>query len=314
MRYAKLQTVLFFGCTVSVFLYLPTAAQTQGMFDNAVKAYNNHQYGQAISSFRSLLDSNPKFDLAHYYLGLSYHSSNQRNLARAEYEWLLKNGQNPSLKSYAAAALQHLGIKAIESDKVDNGSSRNSSTDKKPHGAGSPALVNNPSAFFINSSAGGGGSKDCGPACLAMIFRAYNKYPGSFKSWSPSDLIHQSRVLMTGSDVQENTTLEQVEESMAKAGYRTDRFDGVDKLDSALKEGKLVMIVGSPGRKGSYGARLGTDASEGHYVVVTGKRFGQYIINDPNFHGPVEITRDEMSSFLDFYKGQYSGCCIAISL
>lgn len=297
-----------------------------------VQAYNRGAYSEAIKLL-SPYANGKEADLARYYMGLSYQALNQRGQAYAEYNWLVGHSHNQTLRANALIGMQRL-TSAQPGRSTSTSSTTRTATASANGGVGNYApmsagalhasaalsmpsvrCAHDPNSYFINGTDSGGGNRDCGPSCLSMIFKAYNRYPNNMRNPEPKDLIKSTRLLMTGHDTQVNTTFEEVVAAAHTAGYRTDRFDGIDQVDRSIRQGKLVMMCGSPMANGAYGARSGYNPAtpnEGHYIVVTGASSGEYSINDPNLRGSFEISRAELEAFLKFYEGQYTGRCIAI--
>ncbi|HEY9792988.1 MAG TPA: hypothetical protein V6D22_21480 [Candidatus Obscuribacterales bacterium] len=73
-----------------------------------VQAYNAHQYKQALSYFSNAERGVPTSPEVHYYLGLCYQSLNQMSLARQQYQWVVQQADNPTLRGEATAALQQI--------------------------------------------------------------------------------------------------------------------------------------------------------------------------------------------------------------
>lgn len=71
-------------------------------------SYKNCKYSQAAGQFEAFNAQQPGNTAAHYYLALCYHNLNQQAQARREYEWVIKNGSDPSLKANATAGMQLL--------------------------------------------------------------------------------------------------------------------------------------------------------------------------------------------------------------
>jgi hypothetical protein len=294
----------------------------QSTFESAVTSYKKGSYAQAIKFLKICQQAQgttgkiPRSDLIHYYLALSLQGQNQRKQAGEEYDWILKNSSDPSLRAYAVVGAERLsGAKGAS--QAPNASTNTTEVSAKPQVVESRAVaIRDPNSYFMNWHDCGANARDCGPVCLAMILTAFNHFPPNRASRSPHDLIRAARVLMTGKDTEENTTLEQVVDAAHKVGLRTDRSDGIKHVDTSLAQGKLVMVCGSPLVKGSFGTRIGyseSAANEGHYMVVTGVTQGEYSISDPNLHESIPISRTELETFLSFYNGRFPGCSIAIS-
>ncbi|MDR3615407.1 MAG: C39 family peptidase [Candidatus Obscuribacterales bacterium] len=314
----------FFALSVTIAIAvfaIPSASCLESTFESAVVAYKQGSFAQSIKLLKSCQQAQgtvgkmPKSDLIHYYLALAFQGQNQKTQACEEYDWILKNSNDATLRTYAVIGAQRL-TGAKEAVRA-NGASTNT-TGQAGHAATSSRsiAIRDANSYFMNWHDCGANARDCGPVCLAMILTAYNHFPPNSASRSPHDVIRAVRVLMTGKDSEENTTLEQVVDTAHKVALRTDRSDGIKHVDTALAQGKLVMVCGSPLVKGSFGTRIGYDesaANEGHYMVVTGVTHGEYSVSDPNLHESITISRTELETFLSFYNGRFPGCSIAIS-
>ena len=82
-------------------------AKPQG-FDQAVAAYNNHQYAQALSQFQAIGRANPSDAMTHYYTGLCYQYLSQMSAAKQEYAWVSEHSADPALLGNARQALDEL--------------------------------------------------------------------------------------------------------------------------------------------------------------------------------------------------------------
>ncbi len=78
----------------------------------AIETYNKRQYRQAFSSFAALAQKKPADASVQYYLGLCYYQLGDKTRARKHFEWIFESPADSSIKSRAAAALNHmLGVK-----------------------------------------------------------------------------------------------------------------------------------------------------------------------------------------------------------
>jgi thioredoxin 1 len=74
----------------------------------AVDEYNKGHYSQALASFKQIVKTHPNSVFCHYYMGLCYQRLNQIALARQEYNWVVQNSLDTSMKPYAQRALGQL--------------------------------------------------------------------------------------------------------------------------------------------------------------------------------------------------------------
>lgn len=272
------------------------AAQANSAFDAGVRAYKEGSYAQAVQLLNSSLNERQN-DLTHYYLALCYVGLNQKSQASSHYDWIIRNSTNATLKSYAVTGLQRFCLA------------------QQGRGAQPGAAPSDPALYLITSDACG--SLDCGPSTLAMVFKAFNKFPPTYTTLNPKYLVKATRLWLTGRDVQETTGLGQMESAAKRMGFKVDRFDGTEHIDPFLQQGRLVIVVGNMMVNGSYGKRMympDTSKTLGHYILVTGKSGDMYNINDVNIPKPFKISFEELDVFEKFLDGKEYGRCIAIGL
>ncbi|MBU6451514.1 MAG: hypothetical protein KGS72_07035 [Cyanobacteria bacterium REEB67] len=70
-----------------------------------ISLYNSGQFGQALPLLEKAARQSPYDATRHYYLGLCYQAQKQSTLAKAQFQWVAANAPDPTLKSYAAKAL-----------------------------------------------------------------------------------------------------------------------------------------------------------------------------------------------------------------
>ncbi len=301
-----------------------SAPAQQASYADGVKAYNQGHYSQAITLLKACADGpqgkGSQADLIHYYLGMAYQAANQRGLASSEYTWVYNNSRNAALKANAAVGFQRLGGKsqAMPVSSATGGGvvSPAAGAQALPRGG---LCSRDPKTFFIDKREYLGGLLDCGPACMIMIFKAFNKFPPNFPS-DPAKMVSAERHLMTGKDDQEQySTVDHILNGAHQAGYRTDRFDGLERLDYWLKQGVPVISLGAPNGPGCFGPRAGyasTQAADaGHYLVITHLQNGVYGVNDINQPGPIEMTNAEMTAWINGngFNGRYQLRNVALS-
>ncbi len=319
---------------------LPATGAAESSLEKAIFAYNKKQYAESAAQFKSICEAQPSNEIAHYYLALSYHALQRRREALQEYNWLLKNGSSDTIRNNA-----QLGIKSLYARRDEN-SVRNSGTEgggasngvkaksadrafpltaaaSATHNADSQPPADPRSYFFtqINDPKynrdASAYNRNCGPTCLAMVFKRFNKYPSNFRSTDPQYLIQQCRILISGSAGENSdTNAKQICAAARGAGYAADRIDTIEEIDQAISQGRMVIVVGNPFKQGSYGYRVGYAPFEGgHFILVTGRAANLYVVNDPYYlQGPLNLSSGELQGFISLYKGKYSGNCVAIGL
>ncbi len=169
--------------------------------------------------------------------------------------------------------------------------------------------LSNPNSFFMtqfpskwNPDGPPGLSENCGPASLAMAFKAFHMSPDGSNPDDHEKLIDATRIAMTGSnDVHKGTGYDQVLNGARKGHLHADMVSGVDGIDSALDEGRMVVAGGNPAK--AYGGRLSNGEYShydgGHFILVVGRQGENYIINDPLSRvGSMIISRKEMIAYL----------------
>lgn len=180
-----------------------------------------------------------------------------------------------------------------------------------------------------------GGDKDesngnCGPTSLAMALRLVGlQVPGTSSGDSPQTVIDRSRLAMHPHDASGDgldeagqrspdehrraTGYGHLRRGAEAAGARTEFLRGLPDLQRALGDGQPVILVGNPGGKQGYAARLGQGA-EDHIIVISGfdAERGTYTINDPAQRGgPLTITQAELQSFVREGSGTHYGMAVS---
>ncbi|HEY9857786.1 MAG TPA: C39 family peptidase [Stenomitos sp.] len=145
-------------------------------------------------------------------------------------------------------------------------------------------------------------SANCGPACLAMAFKAF----GSVDPKAPPQaLIRHMRRAITGSandlDV---TSLDDVRQAAERFGLETGLVYGPEAVQAALQAGRLVIAAGNPR---AYNARFAAKDyqafSGAHFVLVTQADADGYWINDPLSRvGALHITAPELAAFMGYRR------------
>jgi hypothetical protein len=271
--------------------------------DAAIKDYQQRSYGQAVQKFTVATALNPNNELAHYYLALCNQALHRRQEARSEYEWVTTHAKNTSLINNARLGLRALGEAA------------------SAPGGSYAAIAPTANAYFftqINDPKWNRNAAqqtlNCGPTCLAMTFKRFEKYPSHFLSKDPQYLIEATRIMMTGSEEDTGTNCAQVVTGATKGGLKAERLDGIEAVDEALASGQMVISSGNPFVSGSYGHRVGFQPfNNGHFILVTGKSGGYYVVNDPYYvQGPINLSSGELSAFMSFWIGKFTGNAVAV--
>ncbi len=75
---------------------------------SAVKAFNERRFGEALSQFDKLDHSGYCCDTVHYYLARCYQQLSQVAAAQQNYELVMTNSRNPTLRAYSQMAYDQL--------------------------------------------------------------------------------------------------------------------------------------------------------------------------------------------------------------
>lgn len=143
-------------------------------------------------------------------------------------------------------------------------------------------------------------SANCGPACLAMAFKAYGL---ADPDDSAQGLIRTARLAITGSVNDFSTTsLEGIRRAAERQGLETGVVYGPEAVAAALEAGRLVILAGNPR---AYNTRFGDREyqafSGAHFVLVTGLDAEGAWINDPLSRvGAVRISHAELAAFMGY--------------
>ncbi|HEY9787317.1 MAG TPA: C39 family peptidase [Candidatus Obscuribacterales bacterium] len=173
------------------------------------------------------------------------------------------------------------------------------------------------------------GSNDCGPASLAMVFKRFGFSPNGVDLNNTPQLISDVRLLMTGTRAQSYTTADgqvvqiytdtdqvvNVARRMDPSAYVTTNFS---EVDSALKQGKMIVMAGNPG---PYNSGMTTDQyardmtnggvyTGGHFITVVAGNGGQFLIHDPASKiGPLIVSRSQLEGY---FNGPQGGAMVII--
>ncbi len=153
-------------------------------------------------------------------------------------------------------------------------------------------------------------SANCGPACLAMAFKAYGL---ADPADSGQGLIRKVRLAMTGAaNDLAATSLAGIRRTAQRQGLATALVFGPGAVTAAVAAGRLVVLAGNPQ---AYNTRFGVKDyqtfSGAHFVLVTGVDADGYWINDPLSRvGALHITAAELATFMG-YRGWDLGLSLA---
>lgn len=81
------------------------------VLEQAISAYKGHRYAEAVAQFDAYSKQAAADQAtAHYYMGLCYQCLNQVGRAQSEFQWVVANGRDQSLRSYAQTAINQLDV------------------------------------------------------------------------------------------------------------------------------------------------------------------------------------------------------------
>lgn len=181
-----------------------------------------------------------------------------------------------------------------------------------------PGVPSDPNAFFFNqfrhakwNPNGPSRSANCGPASLAMALKAFGIVPPGADPGDPESMIDKTRRAMTGNeDDHAYTNVHAVLKGARAVGAEAEPVNGLGGVEAALADGRLVVLAGNPH---AYGPRFGGQMSQydgGHFILVTGRTAGGFLINDPLSRvGSVEVSREELKTYMG-YQGWNVGVAV----
>lgn len=151
-------------------------------------------------------------------------------------------------------------------------------------------------------------SNDCGPTSVAMAVLRYGKeFPGGNPADS-ADLIATARKYAGGGSSSKTTNLTELTASAKSAGLKVEPVRGMDAIDSALKAGKSIILVGNPSR--SYepdlgAANYGSSGGSDHLIlVVENTADGNYVVCDPlSRTGPLTLSEKQLKAYCSNVSG-----------
>lgn len=184
-------------------------------------------------------------------------------------------------------------------------------------GQGSAGAVPSGNQYFISqmrdplwNPEGPDWSANCGPACLAMAFKA-------FGFADPADtaqgLIRKVRLAMTGSaNDLHATSLAGIRRTAERQGLETALVFGPEAVTAAVEAGRLVILAGNPKVYNTrYGDKEYQAFTGAHFVLVTETDAEGYWINDPlSRKGALRITHAELAAFMG-YRGWDTGLALS---
>lgn len=179
-------------------------------------------------------------------------------------------------------------------------------------------LVDVANHFFVSCNwhgkwnAESNATSESAPIVLAMALKCLGLAP---QGADPSShcanaaLVNAVRASMAGSSSSSaNLDYGDIKRGATTVNAETRVLRGIDELDCALLQDRLVVAYGSSGI--SYGATLtsnGRDSSKysfcrgGHFILIVGQQGDKYVVNDPlSRTGPLLISRFELATFLGF--------------
>jgi hypothetical protein len=169
-------------------------------------------------------------------------------------------------------------------------------------------------------------NSDCGPTCLAMVARRFNKIPAGYDA-TPNQaerFISHVRELMTNKDNHKvGTNDQQIIRGAKQLGLNASILKprSMQALDLQLKKGRMIIASGFPCAPGAFGPAHGYHKGNGGHFVVVCKKLsdGRYLIDDPagsSTHMPKDkgtytVLRKGLEGFLNSKDG--SAVCISAS-
>lgn len=302
--------LLLFLLVITVPVLVQASFAADPMQDG-IGLYKKGQYKLALGKFQEANKADPANEKAHYYSAFCYQGLGFLNEAKNEYRWLNDNAKDPVIKQNALAAYRKL-------INPTQGSTQPAAT-----GGGGATSTNVPASsyFFtqVNDPKWNRNASEhnlnCGPACLAMVFKRYGIFPPGVSGSDPQGLIQATRVLINGSTEDCEIKGREITVAARKVGMKTKYIDTLEEIDAACAAGHLVICLGNPFQPRSYGNRIGISSFEqGHFILVTGKAGGFYVVNDPYYlQGPLNLSTGELDGFLNFYRGKHTGNCIELN-
>ncbi len=168
-----------------------------------------------------------------------------------------------------------------------------------------------PNAYFVTqfyhprwNPQGPEGSTNCGPASLTMALKAFGLTPpGLADPRNVEAFIDKTRMAMMGTenDLQLSSD-DDVLRGALYSGAKAEKVHGLQSVEQAIAQGKLVVLAGNPA---AYGRRFDETQLQpfdgGHFITVTHMVGDRVWINDPlSSVGSLEITRDELQRYMGY--------------
>lgn len=152
---------------------------------------------------------------------------------------------------------------------------------------------------FANS-----GNTNCGPASLAMALKAVGIMPPGLQDpANPEAWIDKTRMAMEGDENDYKLTSDDdVLRGALRSGARAEKVYGLQGVEQALAQGKLVVLAGNPI---AYATRFNDDQyakfNGGHFILVTAIAGDRVTINDPQSRvGSLTISRAELAAYMAY--------------
>lgn len=180
-----------------------------------------------------------------------------------------------------------------------------------PRPPAAPPIASDPNRFFISqvrdpryNPDAPSGNTNCGPTSLAMALKALGlQPPGLSNPGNPEAWIEATRMAMEGdTDSFKLTSDDDVLRGALKSGAQAEKVSGLQGVEQAVSEGKLVAVAGNPV---AYENRLSNDQyahfNGGHFILVSAIQGDQVTVEDPMSHmGSFTISRDELARYMGF--------------
>lgn len=148
------------------------------------------------------------------------------------------------------------------------------------------------------------GNTNCGPASLAMALKAIGIMPPGLQDpANPEAWIDKTRMAMEGDENDYKLTSDDdVLRGALRSGARAEKVYGLQGVEQALAQGKLVVLAGNPV---AYEHRFSDDQyakfNGGHFILVTAIAGDRVTINDPQSRvGSLTISRAELAAYMAF--------------
>lgn len=174
-----------------------------------------------------------------------------------------------------------------------------------------PRPLRDANSFFISqvrtdrwNPEANNGNTNCGPASLAMALKAVGLMPpGLTNASSPEAWIDKTRLAMEGDENDYKLTSDDdVLRGALASGARAEKVYGLQGVEQALSQGKVVVLAGNPV---AYTNRFTDDQyakfNGGHFILVTSVEGDRVTLNDPQSRvGSLTVSRAELAAYMAF--------------